>query len=96
MTCLSIFLSLFKNTSGVTLEVANKLFLEATKDLNPTYKETVKSVHNSDVEKEDFINNAEKARVNINDWVAEKTHQKIKDLLQAGTFWFPLNMQKRL
>lgn len=84
--CLLIFKFLFKNTSGVTLEVANKLFLEATKDLNANYKDTVKSVHNSDVEKADFINNAEKARVNINDWVADKTHQKIKDLLQTGTF----------
>ena len=73
-----------QNTQNVTLEIANKIYLESTKNLAKDYQQTVSRVHRSDVQLADFINNAEKERGNINGWVSEKTHQKIKDLLAEG------------
>ncbi|XP_052130440.1 antichymotrypsin-2 isoform X4 [Frankliniella occidentalis] len=77
---------LLANTPNVTLEIANKVFVEKTAHakLVEGYKKTITEVHKSDVESADFLNNHDKERISINNWVSDKTHEKIKDLLQPG------------
>ncbi|KAK3907642.1 Antitrypsin [Frankliniella fusca] len=77
---------LLANTPNVTLEIANRVFVEQTNHakLNKDYQKTITEVHKSEVQSADFLNNAEKERVSINNWVSDKTQQKIKDLLSAG------------
>lgn len=72
------------NTQNVTLEIANRIYLEKSRELKKDYNQTVSKVHNSDIEKADFIYNAEKERGTINGWVSKKTHDKINDLIPPG------------
>ncbi|KAK1806633.1 hypothetical protein P4O66_005146 [Electrophorus voltai] len=58
--------------SGLTLELCLK-FLHDTK-----------THHHAELEMVDFILNAEAARIQINKWVEQHTHEKIKDLLAEG------------
>jgi len=74
-----------KNTKNVTLDVANKIFIEQSFKLKDDYLNTVRRVHQSEVEKSDFMKQPEQERVKINDWVAKSTNNKIKDLLQPNT-----------
>lgn len=75
---------LFQNTPNVTLEIANRIYLEQSRALKTEYKKTISEVHQSDVQSADFINNAEKERTTVNGWVSKKTHDKINNLLPPG------------
>ncbi|XP_034233436.1 antichymotrypsin-2-like isoform X2 [Thrips palmi] len=72
------------NTPNVTLEIANRIYLDKTTKMKPDYTKTVTEVHKSDVESADFMHNHESERQTINNWVLKKTHDKIKDLLSPG------------
>ena len=79
-----VFAPLEKNN---TLSVANKLWLQ--KYFCPTqcdnFINILKKSYKADMEELNFAIHAEKSREEINKWVAEKTNQKIKDLLPKGT-----------
>jgi serpin B len=68
-----------------TLTVANALWGQKGEPFLPDYLDVVKKVFDADLVPVDFITQAETSRKQINDWVADKTHDKIKDLLAAGT-----------
>ncbi|KAJ1523371.1 hypothetical protein ONE63_001238 [Megalurothrips usitatus] len=72
------------NTPNVTLDIANRVFIEKSSTIKPDYKQRVTQIHNSEIQQADFKNNFEKERANINGWVSQKTHDKINDLLPAG------------
>jgi serpin B len=66
------------------LEAANRLWLDREEKLLPNYAAAVKKYYAGGVEQLNFQKDAEASRVTINDWVAQKTRDKIKDLLHKG------------
>jgi len=64
--------------------VANRLWLDTREKLTPYYTLLVEKNYGAGVEQVDFFNSHERARLEINDWVAQRTRDKIKDLLQRG------------
>ena len=67
-----------------TFSVANRLWTDEKVKLIPDYLELVTKNYGAGVKTVDFLNSHESARLEINDWVAQKTRDKIKDLLQEN------------
>ena len=76
---------------GAELRIANALWGEKTFHFNPVYVAAVKDGFAGNLESVDF-NDELATRGKINDWVAEKTNFKIKELIGRGT----LNESTRL
>lgn len=68
-----------------TLRVANRLFGERTLRLEPPFVESMQSIFRAPLEPVDFKNAPEPGRVHVNDWVANATQNRIRDLLPAGS-----------
>ena len=66
------------------LEVANALWAEETYQFLEDYINTAETYYSAETTNLDFINQPEESRVTINDWVAEKTNNKIEDLIPEG------------
>ncbi|KAJ3657120.1 hypothetical protein Zmor_016148 [Zophobas morio] len=78
----------------VVLHTAFKIYLREERELLPSFQNTVKECFRSEVEALDFDQTSGSVK-EINKWVAEKTHGKIKDMvnaeLVASTTLFLLN-----
>ncbi|XP_067303937.1 leukocyte elastase inhibitor-like [Pseudorasbora parva] len=74
------------NKPGVpyALSTANRLYGEQSYQFVEKFLNDVKIYYEAGLEKVDFKNKSEAARVNINKWVEKKTQEKIKDLLPPG------------
>lgn len=72
-----------QSTDLMTLEIANRAFVEATFDIKSDFKSSADKFL-AGAEAVDFIKDYEGARTLINQWVEKKTHEKIKDLLPKG------------
>ncbi|MGI5938825.1 MULTISPECIES: serpin family protein [Methanoculleus] len=68
-----------------TLRTANALWAEETYPFLPEYVDTAARWYGANVTNLDFIKNADASRETINRWVEEKTENKIRDLLPAGS-----------
>lgn len=66
------------------LHLANAIWLQKDFQVLKTYLEVVASIYDGRATNVDFINRREEARRMINDWTAEKTADKIKDLIPPG------------
>jgi len=66
------------------LLTANKLFIEKSFEVLESFKEGTREFYQAEVALVDYKAHAEKARGKINQWVEEKTNDKIKDLIPAG------------
>jgi len=80
----AIYNGLNKGNGNYELKTANALWVENTYPLLQTYIATIAKYYGGNLTNLDFINQAEKSRLTINDWVANKTNDKIKDLLSKG------------
>jgi serpin B len=71
----------------IVLNIANGLWAQKDFKFLDSYFDIVKSNYNSELKNVDFTDNIEReiARKDINDWVAQKTKDKIKDILSQGT-----------
>jgi serpin B len=74
-----------KTDSQYTLSTANALWVQQNYTLLPEYTDTVSRYYVGNASNVDFINNTEESREMINDWVAERTNEKITNLLASGT-----------
>ncbi|XP_077077709.1 leukocyte elastase inhibitor-like isoform X2 [Siphateles boraxobius] len=74
------------NKPGVpyVLSLANRLYGDQSYQFVEKFLNDAKSYYEAGLEKVDFKNESEAARVNINKWVEKKTQEKIKDLLPQG------------
>ncbi|XP_067303942.1 leukocyte elastase inhibitor-like [Pseudorasbora parva] len=74
------------NKRGVpyALSIANRLYGEQSYQFVEKFLNDAKIYYEAGLEKVDFKNKSEAARVNINKWVEKKTQEKIKDLLPQG------------
>ena len=69
---------------GPEIAVANRLFVDSETPLVPAFVDVSRTAYGAPVENLDFRRAAEPSRGHINAWVAEQTHDRIKDLLPAG------------
>ena len=67
------------------LHIANSLWPRREYVFRPPFKKILEDSYATEVHPQDFVKNPERARSVINDWVAEKTREKITDLLAPGT-----------
>lgn len=67
---------------GVRLDVANALWAEKTWTFLPSYVDLVTSSYSAGIQNLDFKQDPDGSRDTINNWVAERTQQMIKDLLK--------------
>uniref|UniRef100_A0A1B6DXX3 Serpin domain-containing protein n=2 Tax=Clastoptera arizonana TaxID=38151 RepID=A0A1B6DXX3_9HEMI len=77
----SLLLKLFDDPS---LSVANKMFIEESFKLLPEFQASADKFFKAPADLVTFIKNSEGARNYINQWVEEKTKNKIKELLSKG------------
>ncbi|HEY8240863.1 MAG TPA: serpin family protein, partial [Kiritimatiellia bacterium] len=68
----------------VRLAMANSLWPQSGYDFLPEYLALVKTHYDSTITPVDYKGATEAARVTINDWVEDKTQDKIRDILQPG------------
>jgi len=71
--------------SLVEFRLANKIYLEQTYKILPTYQAVIEKYFDGAFKLADFINNAQKEAKNINSWVEKLTNNKIKNLIPEGT-----------
>jgi serpin B len=71
-------------TGSVKLDTANSLWCQQDFPLLESYFKIVHSDFYAEARQVDFVKETEPTRVAINSWVAQKTQDKIKDLLQPG------------
>ncbi|XP_006837602.1 PREDICTED: serpin B3 [Chrysochloris asiatica] len=72
-------------TDAYEMNIANRLYAEESYQFLQEYLNGTKKFYLSCAESVDFVNAAEKNRKKINDWVAQQTHEKIKELLPEGS-----------
>ncbi|MFY9800630.1 MAG: serpin family protein [Methanoregula sp.] len=70
--------------ASYTLRTANALWAEKTYPFLTDYTDTADRWYSAKTTNLDFINKPEDSRVRINQWVEEKTNNRIKDLIPAG------------
>lgn len=70
---------------GCQLYLANRLWAQSDWDLRPEFGQGLMTFFDSGIQSVDFVKEAESARKTINDWVKEKTSQKITELLAQGS-----------
>jgi serpin B len=73
------------NNPAYTLRTANALWAEKTYPFLPEYISIAEQYYGANTTNLDFITRPEPSRITINRWVEERTEEKIKDLLPAGT-----------
>lgn len=66
---------------NVTLEIANRAYAEKTLQILDSYRQIINSKYKGDFETVDFIKESDAAVKKINDYVSEKTRNKINNLL---------------
>ncbi|MFA6361863.1 serpin family protein [Methanoregula sp.] len=71
--------------AGYTLSTANALWAEKTYVFLPAYTATAQQYYGANTTNLDFVNQPEASRKTINSWVADKTNNKILDLLPEGS-----------
>jgi serpin B len=69
---------------GTRLKIANRLWGQAGEPLLPSYLETISAHYAGGFEAVDFRGAAEETRLKINDWTAQQTADRIKELFQKG------------
>ncbi|XP_029645070.1 serpin B11-like isoform X2 [Octopus sinensis] len=80
------YFSLLKNLDKlITFNSVNCLYANEKYHISDKYKINIVKYFFSDIKNVDFIKNAEKTRIIINDWVENKTNDKITDLLPSGS-----------
>jgi len=77
--------TLNRGDANYTLRTANALWAEETYQFLPEYIDLAKRWYGAKATGLDFINNPEGSRETINHWVEEKTEDRIRDLIPAGS-----------
>ncbi|XP_076081442.1 serpin B3-like [Mytilus galloprovincialis] len=75
---------LTRTTKGVSISIANRLFARKGLNLLNTFSTKASAYYGSDVELLDFVTEAEKSRLTINDWISKNTNNIIKNMIPKG------------
>lgn len=74
-----------RNATGVQVSIANATWLQAGMTVGSAFLDTLAGQYGSGAATVDFRREAEQARVDINAWVAERTNDRIPDLIPPDT-----------
>lgn len=74
-------INLDKDQEPLQLNIANAVWAEQTFTFLKEYLDVIARNYGAGIHISDFINNAEPTRKEINNWVSDKTEEKIKNLL---------------
>lgn len=69
----------------IELSLADALYVDTSLNVEDMFLDDLARNYDAGVHRVDFIHAVEPARVEINDWVASKTHDRIEDLIPMGT-----------
>ena len=78
------FAALTRGVGNSTLEIANKVYVQEGHQIKPAFADVAEKKFHSEAQSVNFGNNVQSAQT-INQWVEEKTHDKIKDLISADS-----------
>jgi serine protease inhibitor len=81
----ALLASLNATHADYQLRVANALWAEQNQKFLPAYLALTKKNYGAGFRPVDFVNQSDKVRTTINDWVAKQTENKIQNLLAPGT-----------
>jgi serpin B len=70
---------------GIQLNVANALWAQQGHAFLPAFLNAARDEYQARVDQADFKTSAESSRSEINQWVAQKTRERIKDILPPGS-----------
>jgi serpin B len=70
---------------GIQLSVANALWAQQGHPFLPPFLNIARGEYRANLNQADFKTGAEPARAEINRWVAQQTHERIKDILPPGS-----------
>jgi len=70
---------------GIELNVANSLWAQKKYPFLPAFLDIAKNNYQANINQADFVAESEKARDDINRWVAQKTNDKIQNILPPGS-----------
>jgi serine protease inhibitor len=73
--------AILKRTSAYELQIANALWLEKTYSIQPSFLTVLKPNYGAVLFPVDFKQRSETVRLQINQWVAQQTNDRIQDLL---------------
>jgi len=73
------------NEGNYTLSVANSLWPAKGFTFREHYLDTIKENYGAKLRPLDYANDIEGSRKTINRWVEEKTHNRVKDIIPAGS-----------
>src|ERR1041384_1204033 len=68
----------------ITLAIANRLFEQSGYDFRKPFQQLVEKFYGAPFEPLDFKKDPDAARTDINKWVADQTHDRIRDLVPPG------------
>ncbi|HEX2473935.1 MAG TPA: serpin family protein [Lacipirellulaceae bacterium] len=71
--------------TGYEMAIANRLFGQHDTPFKQPFLDVNAQSYGAPLESMDFVANSAAARIHINDWVAEQTNDRIKDLLPPGS-----------
>lgn len=74
----------YKNPLTHQISIANALFLADSFRIRQDYEHLAKTIYKSEVTRMDFEKNSSAAKTYINEWVDEKTHGKISEILMKS------------
>ncbi len=74
-----------KDSEGFRLRIANSIWGQKDFKFLSPFLDTLAINYGAGLRTVDFIKDTEKSRVTINDWVAEQTENRIKDLIPQGS-----------
>lgn len=73
-----------QTNDAIALDVANRLFGEKDYDFRPAFLDLLKTSFDAPFQPMDFVHDHTGATKTINDWVADKTKNRIQNLVPAG------------
>ena len=81
----SIYNTLNEEGRDYALHTVNALWIQRDYPVQEDYIDAIVSYYGGDVNALDFVAEPDESRVTINDWVEERTNDRIKDLFPSGS-----------
>ena len=78
----NIFTEINRSDKNYELATANALWTQKNYKFADEYFATIENFYDGEIRNLDFLNENEKSRTTINEWVEEKTNDKIKNLIK--------------
>jgi serpin B len=74
-----------QQTNAIELNIANALWVQQGFPFLPSFLETATNQYQANVGQADFVTEADAVRLEINNWVAQETQNKIQNILPPGS-----------